>query len=198
MEAFNGIIREYNKQLVASSNPRDFNADLPILQALGVKNYDQTQDLNELQVILEEALKKFVKDWKTVDKSRLNYLMKYGIVQEVMKIEERKAIRMLAAAKPTEKTPPKDEKPTSMFDKKGIKSPRGGKNNKDLATVSGKKLNQYGIYRPPQKIFLDALPDETKTRKTKLRRKTCTILKLQISPKVQRKRLVPPLLTVAP
>jgi len=105
---------------------------------------------------------------------------------------------MLAAAKPTEKTPPKDEKPTSMFDKKGIKSPRGGKNNKDLATVSGKKLNQYGIYRPPQKIFLDALPDETKTRKTKLRRKTCTILKLQISPKVQRKRLVPPLLTVAP
>jgi len=86
MEAFNGIIREYNKQLVASSNPRDFNADLPILQALGVKNYDQTQDLNELQVILEEALKKFVKDWKTVDKSRLNYLMKYGIVQEVMKI----------------------------------------------------------------------------------------------------------------
>jgi hypothetical protein len=50
-----------------------------------------------LQIRLEEALRKFVKDWKTVDKTRINYLMKYGIVQEVMKIEERKVIRMLAA-----------------------------------------------------------------------------------------------------
>ena len=44
-----------------------------------------------LQLQLEEALKKFVKDWKTIDNSKINYLMKYGIVQEVMKIEERKA-----------------------------------------------------------------------------------------------------------
>jgi hypothetical protein len=31
MDAFNGMIKEYNKQLVASQNPRDFHADLPIL-----------------------------------------------------------------------------------------------------------------------------------------------------------------------
>jgi hypothetical protein len=38
-----------------------------------------------------------VKDWKTLDTSKINYLMKYGIVQEVMKIEERKAVRREAA-----------------------------------------------------------------------------------------------------
>ena len=100
MDAFNGMIKEYNKQLVASQNPRDFHADLPILQALGAKSYDHVQDLNELQIQLESALKKFAKDWKTVDQGKINYLMKYGIVKEVMMIEERKAIRMLAAAKP--------------------------------------------------------------------------------------------------
>lgn len=34
-----------------------------------------------------------MKDWKTIDQAKINQLMKYGIVQEVMKIEERKAIR---------------------------------------------------------------------------------------------------------
>jgi len=45
-------------------------------------------------------LKKFVKDWKTIDNAKINYLMKYGIVQEVMKIEERKAVRLAAANRP--------------------------------------------------------------------------------------------------
>jgi len=97
--------------------------------------------------------------------------MKYGIVKEVMMIEERKAIRMLAAAKPVEKTPPKeDNKPTSVFDKKGLKSPRGTSKNKDLANLNAKK-NQYGIYRPPQKIFLDALPDDGSKRKQRAQQK---------------------------
>jgi hypothetical protein len=29
---------------------------------------------------LEVSLKKFVKDWKTLDNDKINYLMKYGIV----------------------------------------------------------------------------------------------------------------------
>ncbi len=45
-------------------------------------------------------MKKFVKDWKTIDNAKINYLMKYGIVQEVMKIEERKAVRLAAANRP--------------------------------------------------------------------------------------------------
>jgi hypothetical protein len=40
MEAFNSIIRDYNKQHLFAK-PRDFNADLPILQALGANTYDQ-------------------------------------------------------------------------------------------------------------------------------------------------------------
>ena len=45
-----------------------------------MENYDKVSNLDYLQVQLEEALKKWVKDWKTVDTSRINYLMKYGIV----------------------------------------------------------------------------------------------------------------------
>lgn len=78
-------------------NPRDFNADLPILSALGADSYDQMANIERLQISLEEALRKFCKDWKTIDQGKINYLMKYGIVQEVMKIEERKAVRALAA-----------------------------------------------------------------------------------------------------
>jgi hypothetical protein len=71
------------------------------LTALGVDNYDKISNLDYLQVQLEEALKKWVKDWKTIDTSRINYLMKYGIVQEVMKIEERKSVRREAALRPS-------------------------------------------------------------------------------------------------
>lgn len=41
-----------------------------------------------------------MKDWKTIDNTKINYLMKYGIVQEVMKIEERKGVRLMAANRP--------------------------------------------------------------------------------------------------
>ena len=40
-----------------------------------------------------------MKDWKTLDQKKIDYLMKYGIVQEVMKVEERKAIRALKPPK---------------------------------------------------------------------------------------------------
>ena len=61
-------------------DPRDFRSDLPILTALGVDNYDKITNIDFMQVQLEEALKKWVKDWKTIDTSKINYLMKYGIV----------------------------------------------------------------------------------------------------------------------
>jgi hypothetical protein len=99
MEAFNSIIRDYNKQHLFAK-PRDFNADLPILQALGANTYDQLANTEAMQLTLHDALTKWVKDWKTVDKSRINYLMKYGIVYEIMKVEERKAIRREIAYRP--------------------------------------------------------------------------------------------------
>lgn len=69
---------------------------MPILTALKADNYDQI-NIDQVTIELEEALRKFKKDWKTVDPSKINYLMKLGIVQEVMKVEERKAVRREAA-----------------------------------------------------------------------------------------------------
>jgi len=97
VETFKNIVKDYNRVHV---DPRDFNSDLPILQALGAESYDKLQNIEYLQIQLEQALRKFVKDWKTVDSSKINQLMQYGIVQEVMKIEERKAVRREAALRP--------------------------------------------------------------------------------------------------
>jgi len=46
MELFNSIVKDYNKQITA--HPRDFNADLPILQALGAQSYDQIENIDHL------------------------------------------------------------------------------------------------------------------------------------------------------
>ena len=72
-------MRDYNRARI-QVDPRDFRSDLPILTALGVDNYDKITNIDFLQVQLEKALKKWVKDWKTIDTSKINYLMKYGIV----------------------------------------------------------------------------------------------------------------------
>lgn len=124
--------------------PRDFNADLPILQALGAHSYDSVNNIGHLEIKLEEALKKFVKDWKTVDKEKINRLIKYGIVQEVMKIEGRKAIRREVGNRPPPVVPEKENK-----------SPRHLKKNSDIANLqSHSDLKKP----PPKKAFLDALP----------------------------------------
>ena len=73
--------------------PRDFNAELPILSALGASNYDQVGNVGRLNITMEDALKKFTKDWKTVDPTKLTQYMNFSVVKEVMKVEERKAIR---------------------------------------------------------------------------------------------------------
>ena len=59
--------------------------------SFGAENYDKLDQ--SMEIDLKKALKKFVKDWKTLDSTRINFLMQYGLVQEVMKVEERKAIR---------------------------------------------------------------------------------------------------------
>ena len=111
VETFKNIVKDYNRVHV---DPRDFNSDLPILQALGAESYDKLQNIDYLQIQLEVALKKFVKDWKTVDSSKINQLMQYGIVQEVMKIEERKAVRREAALRPSPVKKNEDDEDTSV------------------------------------------------------------------------------------
>ncbi len=49
MEAFKNIVKDYNRQL-NNQNPRDFNADLPILQALGAESYDKITNIDYLQI----------------------------------------------------------------------------------------------------------------------------------------------------
>ena len=122
-----------------------------------------------LQIQLEEALKKFVKDWKTIDQAKINYLMKYGIVQEVMKIEERKAIRRenankaALAAEAAASPEAKEVKSPQKFG--AIKSPRGGhtKKNSDLAGVQHSRYSNDPLNNKRPKTFLDSIPGE-KTR----------------------------------
>jgi hypothetical protein len=47
VEAFKNIVKDYNRQL-NNQNPRDFNADLPILQALGAESYDKITNIDYL------------------------------------------------------------------------------------------------------------------------------------------------------
>jgi len=47
MEVFKSIVKDYNRQL-NNQNPRDFNADLPILQALGAESYDKITNIDYL------------------------------------------------------------------------------------------------------------------------------------------------------
>ena len=70
--------------------PRDFKANLPVLETLGLENYDRNifKEIN-----IEEKVKELEKQWKVLDHAKIVDLMKYGVVQEAMRTEERKAVR---------------------------------------------------------------------------------------------------------
>jgi hypothetical protein len=91
---------------------------------LGATEYDKIEDMSKFQIKMEKALKKFVKDWKTLDQNKINYLMQYAIVQEVMKVEERKCLRRELENKP------KHEKKHKAADKSDLGM------NKDIQNVS--------------------------------------------------------------
>jgi hypothetical protein len=101
LEATGGKVAA-RKQL-SEYKPRDFNTEIPVLVCLGAEGYDK-QDIGDLEIDLKKPMKKFQKDWKTRDQEKINYLMQMGIVNEVMKIEERKTIRRIAASQPKTKS----------------------------------------------------------------------------------------------
>lgn len=88
------------KSKISEYKPRDFNTEIPILNTIGAGDYDQHEDMSKIDLAITQSMKKFQKDWKTKDRSKISYLMEKGIVQEVMKTEERKAIRRLAENMP--------------------------------------------------------------------------------------------------
>jgi hypothetical protein len=72
---------------------RDFSSQVPILTKIGAEDYDKAPNMASLNLTIEEALKKFRYQWKTLNPDKISYLMQIGLVQEVMKVEERKSIR---------------------------------------------------------------------------------------------------------
>lgn len=154
LDTFKGIVRDYNKTLKV--DPRDFKAELPILQALGAGSYDNVSNLEYLQLQLEVALKKFVKDWKTIDTQKINQLMKYGIVQEIMKIEERKAVRKEAANRPSPSK--REDSGEQKQHTPRLGSP--GKKNQDLGHLSEQRRR---LMAQQPKHFLDAPEDSRST-----------------------------------
>lgn len=70
--------------------PRDFNAQIPLLRILGLEKYDMN-DFRNFNMV--ESLKFLKQLWKTLDHEKIEGLLNYGIVHEVMKVEERKAVR---------------------------------------------------------------------------------------------------------
>jgi len=71
---------------------RDFKAFMPLLSALHLDKYDRN-DFTGFN--MGKSLRELRMTWKTLDVDRITYLMKFAIVHEVMKVEERKAIRRL-------------------------------------------------------------------------------------------------------
>lgn len=74
------------------------------MQALGCGDY-WAQDLRKLQIDLGkqsvkiESGKNYMVKWKIQDINELRKLLRFRIVQEVMKIEERKNVRKIVSKK---------------------------------------------------------------------------------------------------
>jgi hypothetical protein len=70
--------------------PRDFKAYIPILKILKLENYDKNQFAKFDMV---KSLKLLKQLWKTSNNDKIEDLLHYRIFQEVMQVEERKAVR---------------------------------------------------------------------------------------------------------
>jgi hypothetical protein len=70
--------------------PRDFEAYIPILKILKLENYDKNQFAKFDMV---KSLKLLRLLWKTSNNDKIQDLLHYRIFQEIMQVEERKAVR---------------------------------------------------------------------------------------------------------
>ena len=70
--------------------PRDFKAIIPLLTSLGLQHYDRNV-YNEIDI--KSKLQELTNQWKTLDHKKIQDMLNYGIVQELMRTEERKAAR---------------------------------------------------------------------------------------------------------
>ena len=70
--------------------PRDFETYVPLLRLLHLENYDRNEFAGFDMI---KSLKLLKHLWKTLDQDKIDGLLNYSIVHEVMKVEERKAVR---------------------------------------------------------------------------------------------------------
>eukprot|EP00826_Nyctotherus_ovalis_P005254 TRINITY_DN1117_c0_g5_i2.p1 TRINITY_DN1117_c0_g5~~TRINITY_DN1117_c0_g5_i2.p1 ORF type:complete len:219 (-),score=77.99 TRINITY_DN1117_c0_g5_i2:71-727(-) len=71
---------------------RGFASVTPVLTILGIDNYDQVKDIDQLRLNFDQA-DEYQKIWKISDDAKFNELLRFKILQEVMSLEERKAVR---------------------------------------------------------------------------------------------------------
>ena len=71
---------------------RGFASVTPVLTILGIDNYDQVKDIDQLKLNFDQA-DEYQRIWKITDDAKFNELLRFKILQEVMSLEERKAVR---------------------------------------------------------------------------------------------------------
>lgn len=77
---FGGLIDDTMK---LHPNPRKFTSKLPIIETLGIENYDEIDKIISLQVKMREALSKFQKLWQTLDKDKIHYIIRLCLTREL-------------------------------------------------------------------------------------------------------------------
>ena len=71
-------------------NPREFKGNLPIIDTLGITNYDKVSQMSRLVFQMREALEKFQKLWQTLDKDKIMQIIRLCLARELTCVEERK------------------------------------------------------------------------------------------------------------
>ena len=64
-------------------NPRKFKTNLPILKTLGISNYDAVPSMDKLVFKMRRALLKFQKLWQTLNKSKIEDLIRLCMAREL-------------------------------------------------------------------------------------------------------------------
>lgn len=94
MNLFNNSMNDKSSMLAFSKvKPRDFEIKAKTLRQLGAQNYDAMDNVEMIKLNIEDTIKAQQRQWKTLDETRLKYLIKRQMIQELNFIEERKQVR---------------------------------------------------------------------------------------------------------
>ena len=72
------------------TNPRKFKGHIPILKTLGVSNFDSVASMDKLAFKTRDAIKKFQRLYKTIDKAKIEKIIQVCMARELQSCESRK------------------------------------------------------------------------------------------------------------